>query len=149
MRSGAGESEEAGLPESDDVGSIFVDCAEDNTSDVEGADVGGGELGGEESCISTSATSCASFVCIGSVGAEGGAASVMITSWSGSCSDLESFVGAAATEDDDGAKSDANSPAAMVVESECDHVEIARAETRVSACGCAGEEPEAARSLAN
>lgn len=108
VRSGAGE-EEPGFADPDDVSSIFVDCA-----GVNDADAGGGELGGEDSCRSTSATSCASLFATGS-----GAASVITWSWLGSCSvsslgasgEMDCLVGKA---EDDAANSDANSPAAMV-----------------------------------
>ena len=80
-----------GFPDSDNICSIFVEPASargrDDVCGVDGA-VGGGELGGEESCISTSATSCASLNSVASVVAADGkvaperSASGMVTSWS-------------------------------------------------------------------
>lgn len=148
-RAVSGEFEDAGcaeLVEDEDSSVLTVRNAEkvagDRCCGVEGA-VGGGELGGDESCMSTSATSCASLVLVEINAAADvdvasvGSASVMTTSCSEvtglrcSVSSLvaseldtanwDAFIVADGSELElvgDAAKSEANSPTAMMRQAE-------------------------------
>lgn len=132
------ELEETGLLESDEDGSILAESGRERDADgsvgVRGAE-GGGELGGEDNSMSTSATSCASFIFELSLGIDSAevadcATSDMTTScsWSDVAALCESASSLGAWScgtfgaddldsvqvfDEDPAKSEAKRPAAM------------------------------------